>query len=182
MEQSIWNSYGLSRRRKNFWDNINKSTILNNTGNYSQTYYSGTSYMNDGRNVVTSGYDGYKDSMGTQYTRKEKGLDNQYLEQLNKNGEKSINHNIDGNVKDFNNMWSDKYSLLDNPVNELLDYGFNLLESRKALQNSKGDINKALKQLVYDNRPVNEEKKDKYLKELLSSSICVLFSSTIYFP
>ena len=91
MDNSLWNTHNLYKQRRHyFWDAINNTTLSNNIGNYSQTYYSGSSYINKGNNILSQNYDGYKDSLGNKYTRNEKGLDNKYLEEIDNNGEKHL--------------------------------------------------------------------------------------------
>ena len=172
----------ITPRDKAFWDEIKKKKYNNlplGKGPVSQVYYSSHSSINDGKNTYTSSYDGFKECQGSKYTRKEKTKNDSFYEEKDMNNDKMINHNLNSDINTTLNNWKEETIFINNetPISKrffnnklkyLLDYGFSNDESLKALENNDGDENKALKDLVIENRRKIIDTFNDNIRELIS--------------
>lgn len=90
---SIWNKNNMNpddfrNRRNTFLNNVPNYKNTENTSQQkpnSHTYFSSSTYVNNGGTIYTNYRDGYRNDLGVQYTRKENTQNNEFVEDININ-------------------------------------------------------------------------------------------------
>jgi hypothetical protein len=145
------------------WNGIFKRNDINNIG---EMYCSSSSLINNGENVLSYNYDIYKNSNDYNYNRIKKGINNEFIEKINKNNENILNNNI-SDINKFNNEWNIKTQLFKEKCKELYNYGFDEIETREALIKNCGNKKNALKYLIKENRKTIDEKISENINEMI---------------
>ena len=179
---SIWNKNNMnlddSRNRRNtFWNNVPNYKNMEDTNQQkpkSQTYFSSSTYVNNGGTIYTNSRDGYRNDLGVQYTRRENTQNNEFVEDINNNGSYISNTNITNpdNIQQLrdmsyrnlsNNYLTRPYSVAaindlkpiinhnssyDRLIEDLMYFGFSREKVIESLEQNRYNYRKSLKYLI----------------------------------